>query len=178
MIPLTCAAQSHASPVQAPSLLCSGQWSKMELVVARLAEALSEVQGGSREPHAPLVALPGERAVQVTVELVGPCSCQFSGLLASHTSALQESRRQAGTSSLEEFRCLLNYLWCCAADGTTALAREYWGLPEVPPFAFDRVQAEKSMITPFWVPSAPMPLPGSLRPRRSKAPGSPVPFRP
>ena len=27
--------------------------------------------------------------------------------------------------SLEEFKCLLNYLWCCAADGTAALAREY-----------------------------------------------------
>ena len=51
--------------------------------------------------------------------------------------------------SLEEFKCLLNCLWCCAADGTAALAREFWGLPEASPFAFDRVQAEKSMITPF-----------------------------
>ena len=31
------------------------------------------------------------------------------------------------------------------------------------------------MITPFSVPSAPMPLPRSLRPRRRKTPGSPVP---
>ena len=34
------------------------------------------------------------------------------------------------------------------------------------------------MITQFWVPSAPMPLPRSLRPRRRKAPGSPAPFDP
>ena len=27
--------------------------------------------------------------------------------------------------SLEEFKCFLNYSWCCAADGTAALAREY-----------------------------------------------------
>ena len=54
--------------------------------------------------------------------------------------------------SLKGFQCLLNYLWCCAADGTTALAREYRELPEAPPFAFDRVQAERSMITPFLVP--------------------------
>ena len=80
--------------------------------------------------------------------------------------------------SVEEFECLLNYLWCCAADGTTALAREYREMPEAPPFAFDRVQAEKSMIVPISVPSAPMPLPRSLRPRRRKTPGSPVPHDP
>ena len=51
-------------------------------------------------------------------------------------------------------------------------------MPEAPPFAFDRVQAEKSMIAPFSVPSAPMPLPRSLRPRRRKTPGSPVSFDP
>ena len=62
--------------------------------------------------------------------------------------------------SLEEFKCLLNFLWCCAADGTTA---PYRRLPEAPPFAFDRVQAERSTITPFLVPSAPMPLPRSVR---------------
>ena len=87
---------------------------------------LPEMQGGSREPHAPPVVLPGERAVQVTVELVGPCSCQFARLFASHTCVL----------SLEEFKCLSNYLWCCAADGTAAQAREYKGLPEAPPLAF------------------------------------------
>ena len=76
-----------------PSLLCAGQWSKMGLVVARLAEGglcprcKPEVQGGSRESHAPVVVLPGKRGVQVTVELVGPCSCQFSGLTAPHTCA-------------------------------------------------------------------------------------------
>ena len=80
--------------------------------------------------------------------------------------------------SLEEFKCLLNYLWCCAADGTTALAREYRGMHEAPPFAFDRVQAEKSMIVLFSVSSAPMPLPRSLRPRRRKTTGSPVPYDP
>ena len=80
--------------------------------------------------------------------------------------------------SLEEFKCFLNYLWCCTADGTTALAREYREMPEAPQFAFDRVQAEKSMITPFLVPSAPMPLPRSLRPRRLKSPGSRVPLDP
>ena len=80
--------------------------------------------------------------------------------------------------SVEEFECLLNYLWCCAAGGTTALAREYREMPEAPPFAFDRVQVEKSMIVPFSVPSAPMPLPRSLRPRRRKTPGSPVPYDP
>ena len=43
-------------------------------------------------------------------------------------------------------------------------------MPEAPPFAFDRVQAEKSMIMPLSVPSAPMPLPRSLRPRPRKTP--------
>ena len=80
--------------------------------------------------------------------------------------------------SLKEFKCLLNHMWCCAADGTTALAREYRGLPDAPPFALDRVQAEKSMIVPFPVPSAPMPLPRSLRPRRRRNPGSPVLYDP
>ena len=41
--------------------------------------------------------------------------------------------------------------------------------------AFDRVEAERSMITPLLVPST---LPRSLRPRRRKAPGSPVFFDP
>ena len=45
-------------------------------------------------------------------------------------------------------------------------------MPEAPPFAFDRVQ---TMIAPFSVPSAPMPLPRLLRPRRRKTPGSRVP---
>ena len=49
------------------------------------------------------------------------------------------------------------------------------GFLKPPPFAFDRVQAERSMITPFLVPNAPMPLPRSLR-RRRKTPGSPAPF--
>ena len=89
----------------------------------------------------------------------------------------QESRR-LGLALLKEFKCLLNYLWCCAADGTTALAREYRRMPEAPPFAFDRVQAGKSMMVPFSVPSAPMPLPRSLRHRRRKTPGFPVPFDP
>ena len=44
----------------------------------------------------------------------------------------------------------MNYLWCFAADGTTALAREYRVLLEAPPFAFGRVQAERSMITSFF----------------------------
>ena len=78
--------------------------------------------------------------------------------------------------SLEEFTCFLNYLWCCTADGTTALAREYQVVHEAPPFAFDRVQAEKSMIVPFSVPNAPMHLPLSLRPQRRKTPGSPCPL--
>ena len=71
-----------------PSLLCAGQWSKMGFVVAkRLAEdgICPRCKGGSRELHVPLVVLPGERAVQVTIELVGPCSCQFSRFVASHT---------------------------------------------------------------------------------------------
>ena len=51
-------------------------------------------------------------------------------------------------------------------------------MPEAPPFALDRVQAEKSMIAPFSVPSAPKPLPRSLRPRRRKTPGSPFPCDP
>ena len=80
--------------------------------------------------------------------------------------------------SLEEFTCFLNYLWCCTADGTTALAREYQVVHEAPPFAFDRVQAEKSMIVPFSVPNAPMHLPLSLRPQRRKTPGSPLPYDP
>ena len=45
------------------------------------------MQGGFREPHESLVVLRGERAVQITVELVGLCSCQFSGLIASYASA-------------------------------------------------------------------------------------------
>ena len=115
--------------------------------------------------------------MQITFELVGPGSCQFPGLTATHA---RTGIPPAGLNvlSLKEFRCLLNYLWCCAADGTTALARMYRGLPEAPPFASDRVQAEKSMIVPFSVPSAPMPLPRPLRPRRRKSPGSPVPFDP
>ena len=59
--------------------------------------------------------------------------------------------------------CLLNHLWCCAAEGTKAPAREHRAMPEAPPFAFDGVQTENSMIVPFSVPSAPIPLPRSLR---------------
>ena len=75
--------------------------------------------------------------------------------------------------SLEESKCFLNYLRCCAADGAMALAREYGEMPEAPPFAFYCVEAERSMITPFWCPV--------LRCRcrdlsGRKALGSPVPF--
>ena len=38
--------------------------------------------------------------------------------------------------SLEEFKCLLNCSWCCAADGTRTLAGQSRGLPEAPSFAF------------------------------------------
>ena len=88
-----------------PSLLCAGQRSKMGLVVARLAEdglcprCKPEMQGGSRGPHAPLVDLPGERAVQVTVKLVVPLQLPvFRTHCPTHLRA-QESFRQVGMCS-------------------------------------------------------------------------------
>ena len=87
--------------------------------------------------------------MQTTVELVGPAAVSFLDSLP-HTLA-RTGIPPAGWDvlSLEEFKCLLNYTWCRAADGTTALAREYREMPEAPPFAFVRVQAEKSMIAFF-----------------------------
>ena len=71
-----------------PSLLCAGQV-KDGIVWCTFGRRwyLPEMQEGSREPHASFVVLPGECAVQGTVELVGPGSCQFPGLTASHTCA-------------------------------------------------------------------------------------------
>ena len=77
--------------------------------------SLPEVQGGSREPHAPLVVLPGERAVQVTVELVGPCSCQISRLIASHTCAYKDPAGRLGRALPERVPVSLELfvVLCC-----------------------------------------------------------------
>ena len=133
-----------------PSLLCAEQWSKMGLVVARLAE------GGlcPRCKEAPenlmhhLWYCRANDQCRLQLNSLVPAAASFPDSLP-HTLA-RTGIPPAGWDvlSLEEFKCLLNYLWCCAADGTTAMAREYWGLPEALPSAFDRVQAEKTMITP------------------------------
>ena len=153
-----------------PSLFCAGSVVKHGIGCCRFGGRwnLPEVQGGSRESHAPLLVLPGKRAVQVSVELVGPVAVSFLDSWLHTVARTGIPPAGCNVLSLEEFKCLLNCLWCCAADGTTALAREYRGLLEAPHFAFDHVQAERSMITPFSVPSAPVPLPRSLRPRRRK----------
>ena len=163
-----------------PSLLCAGQWSKTGLFVARLAE--DGICPRCKEaPENLMHRLWYCRANE-------QCRLQLNSLVRATVSfpdSLPHTLARTGIPlagwdalSLEEFKCLLNFLWCCAADGTTALARKYRGMPEAPPFAFDRVQAEKSMIVPVSVPSAPMPLPRSLRPRRCKTPGSPVTYDP
>ena len=75
-----------------PSLLFAGQWSKMGLVVARLADdGLCPRCKVSPEN----LMHPGKRAVQVTVELVGPCRCQFFRTHCLARMRVQESRRQA-----------------------------------------------------------------------------------
>ena len=164
-----------------PSLLCAGQWSKMGLVVACLAEdgICPRCKEAPDNVMHHLWYCWANEQYRLQLNFVVPAAASFSGLLAS-LSLARAGIPPAGWDvfSLEEFKCLLNYLWCCAADGPTALAGESRGLPEAPPFAFDRVPAERSMITPFWVSSAPMPLPRPLRPRRRKTPGSPVPFDP
>ena len=124
-----------------PSLLCAEQWSKTGLLDARLAEdgicprcmeapenlmhrlwfcraneLNSLVPAAVSFPHSAPHTLVG------TVELVGPGSCQFPGL----TRTLARTKIPTtgwDVLSLEEFKCILNYLWCCAAHGTTALAR-------------------------------------------------------
>ena len=58
--------------------------------------SLPELQGGPRRPHAPLVVLPRERAVHFTVELVGPCSCQLSRFLDSHSCAYRNPAGRLG----------------------------------------------------------------------------------
>ena len=59
-----------------------------------------------------------------------------------------------------------------------ALAREYRGLLKLHHLPLTVCRLIDPCFTPFWVPNAPMPLPRSLRPRRTKPPGSPVPFDP
>ena len=94
LMTLCCAVSCIASQALLCSALDSGQRRIGCCTFGRL-WSRPEVQGGSRGPDAPLVVLLGKRAAQVTVELVGPCSCQFSGLTASHTCACRNPAGRA-----------------------------------------------------------------------------------
>ena len=133
-------------------MLCAGQLSKMGLVVARLADnGLCLRCKEPRGPLAPLVDLPGKRAVQFTVKTRWSLQLPVFRTPSLTRLRVQESRRQVGTcspwksSSVPRTTCgvmLLTVprLWQESTGGFLKLRL----------FAFDRVQAERPMITPFF----------------------------
>ena len=136
-----------------PSLLCAGQWSKMGLAFACLAEdgLCPRCKEAPENLMHRLWSWWANEQYRVQLNSLVPAAVSFPDSLAHTLARTGIPRAGWDVLSLEEFKCLVNFLWCCAADGTTALAREYREMLEAPPFAFDRVQAEKSMTGPFSV---------------------------
>ena len=112
-----------------PSLLCAGQWSMMGLVVAGLAE--DGICPRCKEaPENHMHRLWTDRAngqYRLQSNSLVPAAVSFPDSLPYTLARAGIPPAGWGVLSLEEFKCLLNYLWCCAADGTTALAREWQG---------------------------------------------------
>ena len=106
-----CTVSFVASQALLCSALVSGQ--RWEWCTFGRRWSLPEVQGGSRESHAPLVVLPGKRAGQVSVELIGPCSCQFPGFTASHTCACRNPAGRLECALPRRVRVSLELLVLC-----------------------------------------------------------------
>ena len=121
-----------------PSLLCAGQWSKTGLVVACLAEEglCPRCKEAPENLMHRLWTCWANEQYRLQLNSLVPAAVSFPDSLP-HTLA-RTGIPPAGWDvlSLEEFKRFLNYLWCCAADGTTALAREYRGMPEAPTVCF------------------------------------------
>ena len=98
-----------------PSLLCAGQWSKMGLVVAGLAE--DGICPRCKEPPENLThrlwSCRANERYRFLLNSLAPAAVSFLDSLP-HTLA-RTGIPPAGWNllSLEEFKCLLNFLWCC-----------------------------------------------------------------
>ena len=135
-----CTVSCIASQTRLCSALDSGQtWG---LVVARLAEdgICPRCKEALENLMHRLWYCPANEQYRVQLNSLVPTAVSFPEPLP-HTLA-RTGIPPAGWDvlSLKGSKCLLNYLWCSAADGTSGVAREHRGLPEAPPFAFDRVK--------------------------------------
>ena len=119
-----------------PSLLCAEQWSKIGLVVARLADVVScpKCKEAPVDLMHRLWTCWANKQYRSRLNSLVPAAASFPDSLPRTLARTGIPPTGLDVLSLEEFTCLLNYLWFCAADGTTALGREYKGLPEAPHF--------------------------------------------
>ena len=132
---------------------CAVQWSKMGLVVARLAEDgfSPRCKEASENLMNRLWYCGANEHYRLQLNSLVFAAVSFPGSLPRTLPRTGIPPAGWDVLSLEDFKCLLHCVWCFADDGaTTALAREYGGLLEAPLFASDRVQAEKSKITPLF----------------------------
>ena len=109
------------------SLLCAGQWSKMGLVVARLAEdgLCPRCKEAPENLLHRLWSCRANEQYRLQLNSLVPAAVSFPD--TRPRTLARAGIPPAGWDMLspEEFKCLLNCFWCCAADATTALAREY-----------------------------------------------------
>ena len=116
-----------------PSLLCAGQGSKTGLFVALLAEGgiCPRCKAAPENLMHRLWYCRSNEQYRVQLNSLVPAAVSFP-------DSLPRTLAHTGIPpvSLEEFKCLLNSLWCCAADGTTALVRESRGLLKIPRLRF------------------------------------------
>ena len=160
-----------------PALLSAGQWTKVHLHIAKLEDDDLCVRCGDapeflqhrlwdckcNAPYRAKLNAAVSRARDFPSSL--PLSIARTGIAPKGWSLL----------SLPEYAALLDYLWCVSADATIALARNHRDLQPALPFAYDAVQAMRSIKIPFLVSSAPMPLPRRLRDPKTHLSGSILP---
>ena len=121
-----------------PCLLCAGQWSKTGLFVARLAEdgICPRCKDAPENLMHRLWYCRANEQNRFQLNSLVPAAVSFLDSLPHALARTGIPLAGWDVLSLEEFKCFLNYLWCCVADDTMALAREYRAMPEAPPFCF------------------------------------------
>jgi len=144
-----------------PSLVTAGMWNKCKLQNAGLSESDVCVRC-NLEPETlrhRLWDCPHNAGFRAVLDPVMPSTLRLPDDLPITLARTGITPKGYDRLTHLQSEALIDYLWCAAVDGTTALACHYRGLDTPEPFAFDRQQAVDSKTTAFANSSAPMKAP-------------------